>query len=74
MIKAILLLVVALSGCATPKAPSETCVNAGKYAFTMAMLREGGIPLSTVERYSSRPVVVPFPVDTIRDYVMADTF
>ena len=50
MIKAILLLVVAISGCATVKAPSETCVNAGKYAFTMAMLREGGIPLSTVER------------------------
>lgn len=66
------LLVLALSACATTSEPSIECTNAAKYAFTMSMLREAGIPYSSISDYTVRSSVVTFPVNTIQAFVLGN--
>lgn len=66
------LIFTALAGCATTEKPSTECTNAAKYAFTMSMLREAGIPYSSISDYTVRSTVVTFPVNTIQAFVLGN--
>jgi hypothetical protein len=47
---------------------SIECLNAAKYARSIGVLKEAGIPYSSIEEYMTNPVVTTMPMRTIQFY------
>lgn len=54
-----------------PDKVSPECVNIAKYGRSVAVLRDAGIPSTSLEEYMTNPVVTTIPMRTIQFYVIS---
>lgn len=53
-----------------PETVSPECVNIAKYGRSIAVLKEAGIPSTSLEEYMTNPTVTSIPMRTIQFYVI----